>query len=99
MTELLTEVSVPGIAVFVYVVMALLIYTTNGNEKVKRFIPLGAAVLGAICGVVVYFAVPDVKLSENLILSILIGGASGLTATGFNQILKQLRKTSEDEEK
>lgn len=92
MEELLTEITMPGIALFVYVVAALVIYTTGGNEKVKRFIPLGAAVLGAICGVVVYFFIPEVTLSENIILAILIGAGSGLTATGFNQIIKQLKK-------
>ena len=57
-----------------------------------RFIPLVAAALGAALGVVAYFAVPSIVPAENVFVAILIGIASGLTATGTNQIIKQLGK-------
>ena len=92
MEQYLEVISVPAIATVVYWIIELLKYTTGGNEKFKKFIPLVSAVLAIICGVVCYFAIPSVIPAENVLVAILIGAASGLTATGFNQVVKQLKK-------
>ena len=76
----------------VYWVINLIKYATKQNEKFMRFIPLVAAALGAVLGIVAYFAVPNIVPAENVFVAILIGIASGLTATGTNQIIKQLGK-------
>ena len=92
MTELLTGVSVPAIAAVVYWIVNLIKYTVKDVEKISRFIPLIAGVLGIICGVVCYIAFPSVIPANNALTAVVIGAASGLTATGFNQIIKQISK-------
>ena len=73
-----------------YWVIAIIKYAVKENETFKRFIPLIAAGLGVILGVVAYYLVPGIIPADNVVVAIIIGGASGLTATGVNQIIKQL---------
>ena len=92
MDELLTGVSVPAIAAAVYFIVELIKYTTNYNEKFLRFIPLLSVVLGLAFGLICFFAVPTIMPTSNVVVALVLGAASGLTATGFNQIIKQSRK-------
>lgn len=92
MEQYLELISVPVIAAIVYWVINLIKYATKQNEKFMRFIPLVAAVLGAMLGIVAFYAVPSIVPAENVFVAILVGIASGLTATGTNQIIKQLGK-------
>lgn len=96
MEQYLEFLSVPAIAAVVYWVINLIKHTAGENEKFKRFIPLTAVLLGAVCGVICFFALPNLILADNVIIAILIGGASGLTATGANQIFKQIGKQDSD---
>ena len=50
-------------------------------------------------GVVAFYAVPQIIPAENVFVAIIIGGASGLTATGTNQAIKQLTKGKDESEK
>ena len=95
--DYLELISVPAIATIVYWVMNIIKYAVQDNEKFKRFIPLISAALGAVLGVVAYYAVPSIIPAANVCVALLIGGASGLTATGTNQIIKQLGKKDEDD--
>ena len=95
MEQYLELISVPAIAAVVYWVVNLIKYIVGENETFKRFIPLLATALGVVCGVVCYYAVPTVIPATNLVMAIVIGGASGLTATGANQIIKQLTDKGE----
>lgn len=92
MEEMLNIFSVPMIAAIVYWIVNLIKYTTKYNEKVLTFIPLIATVLGAICGVAAFFVAPEIMPVQNAVVASVIGGASGMTATGFNQIIKQIEK-------
>lgn len=85
-------ISVPAIAAIVYWVINIIKHAVGENEKFKKFIPLIAAALGVVCGIVCYYAVPSIIPAPNIVVAIIIGGASGLTATGTNQIIKQLGK-------
>lgn len=95
--EYLELISVPAIATIVYWVMNIIKYAVQDNEKFKRFIPLISAALGAVLGVVAYYAVPSIIPADNVCVAILVGGASGLTATGTNQIIKQLTKKDDED--
>ena len=95
--EYLELISVPAIAKIVYWVMNIIKYAVQDNEKFKRFIPLISAALGAVLGLVAYYAVPSIIPAANVCVALLIGGASGLSATGTNQIIKQLGKKDEDD--
>ncbi len=98
MESYLELISVPAIAAVVYWVINLIKYTVGENEKFKRFIPLIATVLGVVFGVVCYYAIPSIIPAQNVLVAIVVGAASGLTATGTNQIIKQLSKSGEDDE-
>lgn len=98
MEQYLNLISVPVIAAIVYWVVNLIKYATNQNEKFMRFVPLVAAALGAVLGVVAFYAFPSIIPAENVFVAILIGIASGLTATGTNQIIKQLGKKDESQD-
>ncbi len=95
--EYLELISVPAIATIVYWVINIIKYAVQDNEKFKRFIPLISAGLGAVLGVVAFFALPSIISADNVCVAILVGGASGLTATGTNQIIKQLTKKDDDD--
>lgn len=92
MEQYLELISVPAIAAVVYWLVNLIKYVVGDNETFKRWIPILATALGVVCGVVCYFAIPTIVPAENILVAIVIGGASGLTATGANQIIKQLGK-------
>lgn len=92
MEQYLNLISVPTIAAVVYWVINIIKHAVGENEKFKKFIPLIAAALGVVCGIICYYAVPSIIPAENIVVAIVIGGASGLTATGTNQIIKQLGK-------
>lgn len=98
--EYLELISVPAIVTVVYALIEIIKKCVGNNEKFKRFIPLIATAIGAICGVVCFFALPSIIPASNVVVAIVIGGASGLTATGTNQIIKQLgKKDGGDENK
>lgn len=92
MENILEIVSVPVIATAVYWVINLIKYAVKSNEIFMRLIPIIAAVLGAVLGITCYFALPGIIAADNWLMAILIGGASGLSATGVNQVIKQLGK-------
>lgn len=66
------------------------------KETFLRLIPVVSAVLGIIAGIVCFYAFPSIIAATEIFTAILIGGASGLSATGCNQIFKQLKKYGVD---
>lgn len=96
--EYLELISVPAIVTVVYALIEIIKKCVGENEKFKRIIPLIATAIGVVCGVVCYFALPSIIPASNVVVAIVIGGASGLTATGTNQIIKQLGKKDGDDE-
>lgn len=89
---------VPVITVIVYWIIELIKQATNNNENFMRFIPIVATGIGVVLGVVIYFAVPEISIAANVLFAAVTGGASGLAATGSNQMIKQLKKYAEKEE-
>ena len=87
---------IPALVAIVYTIIDITKTALGGDEKFKRFIPLIACVLGAICGVVAFYFVPGVLDTQNILVAIVLGAASGLSATGTNQVAKQLTKTTEE---
>ena len=84
-------VSIPAIVALVYGLMEIYKVIFKG-EKAKNIIPIVAGVLGLALGVVAFYVVPVIVPADNVFLSAFIGLCSGLTATGSNQIVKQLVK-------
>lgn len=90
--------TIPALAAIVYTIIDITKTAMGGDEKFRRFIPLIACILGAVCGVVAFYCVPGVMETENLLVAIVLGAASGLSATGTNQVAKQLTKTTTKED-
>jgi uncharacterized membrane protein len=89
MENLLEITSIPVIVAIVYGAVELFKkYVTA--EKWIKLIPVFAAALGVVLGIVAYYAVPAIMPAENVLVAILVGGASGLAATGTHQVVKQL---------
>ena len=94
----MTEItSIPALAAIVYIIIDIAKTALGGDERFKRFIPLIACLLGAGCGVVAFYCVPGVMETENLLVALVLGAASGLSATGANPIGKQLTHTTAEE--
>jgi len=55
-------------------------------------IPIIAAGIGAVMGIVLFYAWSASITAADALTAILVGAASGLSATGANQIFKQLHK-------
>lgn len=83
-------VAFPAIVVICY--LAGLICKTIGNETLDKFIPCICGILGAILGVVIFLTIPNFIPAENWAVAIAIGIVSGLSATGANQIYKQIKE-------
>ena len=88
---------IPALAAIVYTIIDITKTALGGDDKFSRFIPLIACTLGAVCGVVAFYCVPGVMETENLLVAIILGASSGLSATGTNQIAKQLTKTAKED--
>ena len=96
----MTEVTIiPALAAIVYTIIDIVKTAMGGDEKFRRFIPLIACILGAVSGVVAFYCVPGVMETQNLLVAIVLGAASGLSATGTNQVVKQLTNTTKEEKK
>ena len=94
----MTEITViPALAAIVHTIIDIAKTAMGGTEKFNRFIPLIACVLGAVCGVVAFYFVPGTMGTENILVAIVLGAASGLSATGTNQAVKQLTKPAAKE--
>ena len=92
----LASISVPAIAAAVYFIIKLIRHAVGVNAKFERFIPLIAAALGVIFAVVCFYALPAVIPADNIVVAIVLGGASGFTAIGTDQMMKQFGKKTEN---
>ena len=88
-------VSIPVIVTIVCGAMELLKKTIN-KEGFNRFIPMCSVILGAILGLIAFYANPVIIPADNVLVALIIGGASGWAATGANQTVKQLTKPKEN---
>ena len=93
-----TFITIPVITSIVYAIIDVIKTATNSNEKFLRLIPIVACALGIICSVISFYCVPGVLDTSNIFVAIVIGAASGLAATGTNQIFKQFNKDKDKEE-
>lgn len=90
---MLEIICVPVIVSLVFSLMELYKkFIAKDNEKLVRIIPIIACIVGIASGIVCFYAFPTIISATNIFVAILIGGASGLSATGCNQIFKQLAK-------
>ncbi len=87
-------ISIPVIVAVVYAMIEMLKRMTNYNTVVVKLLPLIALILGVVCGIISYYAVSLYRETSNIVLAIVIGAVSGLSATGTNQIIQKLATKS-----
>lgn len=90
-------ITIPVITAIVYAVIEILKITFNNSEVYKRFIPLLACGLGIGCGLIAFFFIPEVMITTNVFIAVVLGGASGLAATGVFESVKNLFSKKEVE--
>ncbi len=89
-------IAVPAIASVVFtcveVYKKIITKAPKHEETLLRIIPVISTILGVIGGIVCFFAFPSIIAATDAVGACIVGGASGLSATGCNQIIKQLKK-------
>lgn len=83
-------VAFPAIVVMCYLVGILC--KTVGKGEIDQFIPVICGTVGAILGIIIFFTIPNFIPAENWAVAVAVGIVSGLSATGINQIYKQLKE-------
>lgn len=83
-------ITIPVISAIVYAIVEIIKTATNSSDKLKRFIPLIAGGLGVACAMIAFFFVPGVLPTDNGFIAAVVGGASGLAATGIYENIKNL---------
>ena len=85
--------TIPIIVTCVYgIVEYLKVLWFNKKPEHKKFIPIVAAGIGAILGLILFFIEPTLVPMKGWYGGIIAGAASGLSAVGINQIGKQFVK-------
>ncbi len=60
------------------------------SENAKRLTPTVSALFGAVLGIIMFITTPEATGCEHVWDAILAGCISGASATGTNQMIKQL---------
>jgi multidrug transporter EmrE-like cation transporter len=85
--------TIPAVCAVVYAVIEFIKYLFGAKvESFKKYIPIVSCIVGAIIALVVFFVSPELVPVATWYSALLVGGASGLSAVGVNQIKKQIQK-------
>ena len=84
--------SIPVIASLCFGFIEVLKRTFRYDAKLKNTYPLISAALGTMLGVVTYVADPSLMLTDSVFTSALAGMASGLSATGSNEMIRRMKQ-------
>lgn len=93
--------SVPIIVVCCYVLGELYKLVFRKKTQAYKFIPITTCAIGGILGIIMFYTEPTMIFdADNAWVALGIGMVSGVSATGTNQIIKQLfGKNKESKEK
>lgn len=86
--------AIPCITVAVYLLAE--IFKAITKEKHNKYIPIVCGTLGAILGIIIFFVAPELIPGKDVFCSLATGIISGFSATGINQVYKQV-SSGEDE--
>ncbi len=94
-------VSVPIIVVCCYVLGEIYKVIFSKKTNAYKFIPIVMCIFGGILGIVMFYTSPEmIFYVDNAWIALGVGMVSGVSATGTNQIIKQLfGKNEESKEK
>ena len=97
--EYVEALSVPAITAIVYAAITAIKEIFAEREEIKKYIPLIAMAAGMIISAFSYIYAPEFLNASDMISALITGAASGLAATGTNQIVKQLFEKKNDGKK
>lgn len=89
--------SVPIIVILCYILGEIYKIIFKNKKETYKLIPLLVSLFGGVLGILIYFAAPEILNVDNIYLALEIGIISGSSATGTNQIIKQIFKNKEEE--
>lgn len=84
-----TVTGLTAITVIVYIIASIIKATVN-NEKIITFIPSLCGIIGGIISLICHFTSAGLLPVDNWLSAFSTGALCGLSATGINQITKQL---------
>ena len=82
--------SMPIIVIICYLIAEMYKILFKNKEYLFRFIPIFVSFVGGILGVAMFFLNPEIINVSNVWLAFIVGVISGASATGTNQIIKQI---------
>ena len=91
--------SIPIIVVCCYIFGEIYKFIFRNKQETYKLIPIFTSTIGGILGVVMFFTCPEIILADNGWVALGIGIVSGASATGTNQIIKQLFDKHQTKEK
>lgn len=92
--------SIPIIVLCTYLVAEVYKFMFRNKKEWYELIPVISSLFGAILGLIIYYTNKELMLyADSAWTALGIGIVSGASATGANQIIKQLFKKKEEEEK
>ena len=86
--------AIPCITVICYLFAEIFKALTKGKRN--NLVPIICGAVGAVAGLIGFFAVPDFLPGENLFSAIATCIVSGFSATGVNQAYKQMTQKGEE---
>ena len=89
--------SVPNIVILCYILGEIYKIIFKNKKETYKLIPLLVSLFGGVLGILIYFTAPEILNVDNIYLALEIGIISGSSATGTNQIIKQIFKNKEEE--
>ena len=88
--------SIPIIVVICYIIGEIYKVVFRKKKEAKKIIPMVMAIMGGILGILIYQTNPEIIFNvDNIWVAIVVGIASGESATGANQIIKQILNKGE----
>lgn len=88
-----TSIGIVGVGA-ITIICLLIGMGVKASSMADKYIPIIVGACGGILGLAGLFVMPDFPASD-YITAIAVGIVSGLSATGINQISKQLKKNDE----
>lgn len=97
--ECMEVFSVPTLTALVYAVITAIKEISANDERIKKYIPLIALAVGMIIAGIAHVYEPEFLNATDMVSALITGAASGLAATGSNQIVKQLFGNKNEDKK
>ena len=90
--EIVEFFSIPAISALSFGIVEIIKKTYDTEGRLKKLYPIISAFIGVLVGISAFLAQPDLIIGDSLLSSVLVGMASGLSATGGNEIFRRIRK-------